>query len=161
MTLPDEAIEAAAKAVHLDGELSDTDWEDLDRCRRLVFVAQAEVAIAAALPHLVDQHALLLGHQIAATTTLTGMDAQTVANTVERIFRTTPTREQIAQAIPGSALGCCTDCPVPSTEEIANEQACEIADAVLALIGASPCCAHPKCPGGSICCCQTGGATNE
>lgn len=55
-----------------------------------------------------------------------------------------PTREQIAQAIFDSPTG-------------EDWYACqEAADAVLALIGASPCCAHPKCPGGSICCCQTG-----
>ena len=32
-------------------------------------------------------------------------------------------------------------------------------DAVLALLeGGGACCEHSKCPGGSICCCQEGGA---
>ena len=35
-------------------------------------------------------------------------------------------------------------------------------DAVLALLeGGGACCEHSKCPGGSICCCQEGGAEDK
>lgn len=43
-----------------------------------------------------------------------------------------PSREQIAHAIPKSALGCCVDCPVRHTDADAAQQAEEIADAVIA-----------------------------
>lgn len=43
-------------------------------------------------------------------------------------------REALAAVVPGAALGCCVDCPTNHAEDVANDQAREIAAALAPLI---------------------------